>query len=195
VWNTDTNGNYISGATGAVSGSDPTLEALEPSFQQDLNGDGTIGVPAVAAYSGGSFLHNLLISNAQPSLAIDPSQNTASANAGLSAPALSFIGTPDAITLGSNPTFVDYNLEPSSGIETVANFILGQDRLNIDLAGAPNTILKAFDTTVGGVHAVAFASSADIAHGIVLLNLSPSLTAADLLGSHTTFGSGSAFVT
>jgi hypothetical protein len=28
-----------------VGGADPALEALETSFQQDLNGDGTIGLP------------------------------------------------------------------------------------------------------------------------------------------------------
>jgi serralysin len=45
VWNTDSGGNYVSGATGVVSGASTALESLETSFQQDLNGDGTIGVP------------------------------------------------------------------------------------------------------------------------------------------------------
>ena len=45
VWNTNSSGNYLSQA-GVVSGSSVALEALEPSFQQDLNGDGTIGVVA-----------------------------------------------------------------------------------------------------------------------------------------------------
>jgi Tryptophan-rich Synechocystis species C-terminal domain/Lipase (class 3)/Calx-beta domain/The GLUG motif len=45
VWNTDSNGNYLGNAIGVVSGTDPSLEALEPSFQQDLNGDGMIGPP------------------------------------------------------------------------------------------------------------------------------------------------------
>jgi hypothetical protein len=44
VWDTDANGNYVSSPTdGAVLGDSYALEALEPSFQQDLNGDGTIG--------------------------------------------------------------------------------------------------------------------------------------------------------
>src|SRR5262249_12923008 len=47
VWNTDSNGNYLSNAIGAVSGSSAALESLEPSFQQDLNGDGQIGVPSM----------------------------------------------------------------------------------------------------------------------------------------------------
>jgi 20S proteasome alpha/beta subunit len=46
VWNTDSSGNYVGNANGAVSGSNTSLEALETSFHQDLNGDGTIGIPA-----------------------------------------------------------------------------------------------------------------------------------------------------
>jgi hypothetical protein len=43
VWDTDANANYVSDPIGMVSGDSYALEALEPSFQQDLNGDGTIG--------------------------------------------------------------------------------------------------------------------------------------------------------
>ena len=43
VWNTDSNGNYVSSLVGVVSGSNTALELLETSFHQDLNGDGTIG--------------------------------------------------------------------------------------------------------------------------------------------------------
>jgi hypothetical protein len=43
VWNTDNNGNYTSDAIGIVAATSPALEALEPSFHQDLNGDGVIG--------------------------------------------------------------------------------------------------------------------------------------------------------
>ena len=42
VWTLDNNGNYISD-TGHVSGTSTTLESLETSFHQDLNGDGQIG--------------------------------------------------------------------------------------------------------------------------------------------------------
>ena len=44
VWNTDSNGNYLSNI-GHVSGTSAALESLETSFHQDLNGDGVIGVP------------------------------------------------------------------------------------------------------------------------------------------------------
>ena len=43
VWNTDSNGNYLSDI-GVVSGTSYALESLETSFHQDLNGDGTIGL-------------------------------------------------------------------------------------------------------------------------------------------------------
>jgi hypothetical protein len=50
VWSTDSNGNY----TGKNlfmpgSGTSSTLESLETGFHQDLNGDGVIGIPLVAA--------------------------------------------------------------------------------------------------------------------------------------------------
>ena len=43
VWSTDSNGNYVSD-TGVLAGNDPALESIEPIFNQDLNGDGTIGL-------------------------------------------------------------------------------------------------------------------------------------------------------
>ena len=42
VWNTDSNGNFIS-HTAVMSGTSAALESLETSFHQDLNGDGVIG--------------------------------------------------------------------------------------------------------------------------------------------------------
>ncbi|VIO76637.1 Serralysin [Bradyrhizobium ivorense] len=55
IWSTDSNGNFTSYLTGAVSGSSTTLENLEGSFHQDLNGDGTIGIPVpVTLESAGS---------------------------------------------------------------------------------------------------------------------------------------------
>ena len=47
VWSTDSNGNFISNITGLVAGNSIALESLETTFQQDLNGDGTIGIPSV----------------------------------------------------------------------------------------------------------------------------------------------------
>src|SRR5260221_4381841 len=47
VWFTVNSGSETS-STGAISGTSTTLESLEPSFHQDLNGDGTIGLVASA---------------------------------------------------------------------------------------------------------------------------------------------------
>ena len=44
VWQTDGSGNYLSDS-GFVNGTSATLETAETSFHQDLNGDGTSGVP------------------------------------------------------------------------------------------------------------------------------------------------------
>src|SRR6185295_12027524 len=54
VWNTDINGNFVSNGTGGVvvSGASSVLIALEPNFQQDLNGDGVIGGGAPPAPAG-----------------------------------------------------------------------------------------------------------------------------------------------
>jgi Tryptophan-rich Synechocystis species C-terminal domain len=46
VWSTDSNGNYLSNVFGAVSGASTALETLENTFQQDLNGDGVVGIYA-----------------------------------------------------------------------------------------------------------------------------------------------------
>ncbi len=46
IWNTDSNGNYVSDTIGAVAGTSTTLEAAETTFGQDLNGDGSIGLRA-----------------------------------------------------------------------------------------------------------------------------------------------------
>ena len=48
IWTTDSSGNYISYST-PVSGNDTSLRSAELRFQQDLNGDGVIGIPASAA--------------------------------------------------------------------------------------------------------------------------------------------------
>jgi Tryptophan-rich Synechocystis species C-terminal domain len=49
VWSTDSNGNYISNVLGVASGTNSALQSIETTFQQDLNGDGVIGIPTTAA--------------------------------------------------------------------------------------------------------------------------------------------------
>ena len=45
AWTTDSSGNYLSNIFGAVPGNSLALESLELTFNQDLNGDGVIGLP------------------------------------------------------------------------------------------------------------------------------------------------------
>ena len=46
IWSTDSSGNFLSYLTGVVSGTSIALEFMETTFHQDLNGDGTIGIPS-----------------------------------------------------------------------------------------------------------------------------------------------------
>ena len=52
VWLTDSSGNDLS-IPFVGSGSSAQLELYETSFNDDLNGDGTIGVPASGPTNGG----------------------------------------------------------------------------------------------------------------------------------------------
>jgi serralysin len=54
VWTTDSSGNYLS-QSAVVSGSSSTIESLEPSFNQDLNGDGTIGFHTAPIDASGNY--------------------------------------------------------------------------------------------------------------------------------------------
>jgi hypothetical protein len=57
AWNTDNNGNYlsnVSGLTGYVSGTNFALKSFETSLQQDLNGDGQIGLVTTAVETQGA---------------------------------------------------------------------------------------------------------------------------------------------
>jgi len=49
VWSTDSSGNYTSNIVDRVSGNSGVLETIETTFDQDLNSDGTIGIPNAAA--------------------------------------------------------------------------------------------------------------------------------------------------
>jgi hypothetical protein len=56
VWNTDSSGNITNDTIGTVPANSTALEALEPSFHQDLNGDGVIGIPGTIESSGSTSL-------------------------------------------------------------------------------------------------------------------------------------------
>jgi hypothetical protein len=147
----------------------------------------------VSGTSGGDAID--LTGVVLPVTTINLGADAASVSAGLSAPALSFIGSPDAVVLGSGPSTVLYALQPASGIETISHFTYGLDMLSIDLKGAASSVLQAFDTTVNGVNAISVTSSADPTHGVVLLGVTASQTASDLLANHTSFANGHVAIT
>ena len=122
--------------------------------------------------------------------------DTAAVSAGLSSSSLTFTNVPDAITLGSGASTIQYALQSSSGIETIANFRYGLDQLNLDLLGAASPILKASNTSLNGTSAISIYSSADPKHGVVLISGGTSnfTTAADLLANHLTFVGGHALI-
>jgi serralysin len=97
VWYTDTNGNYLSNI-GLVSATSGTLESLETSFHQDLNGDGTIGIPAASpmAASDSAWLHEFFAAPGGTSLT--DLQHAAQTGNFQSQPELSV--TPDAHDVG-----------------------------------------------------------------------------------------------
>ena len=122
--------------------------------------------------------------------------NFAAASAGLSSPTLTFIGTPDQIALGSSATTIQYALQASSGIETIANFQYGLDQLNIDLLGAASGVLQASDTSLNGTSAISLYSSAAPTHGVVFTagGTSNITTATDLMTNHLFVSNGHALI-
>jgi hypothetical protein len=188
VWTTDSTGNYTGVAAGVVYGQSFTLEDLEPTFGEDLNGDHRLSASLITTGP------TIDLTGQTQAATINLGANTASAAGGLSASSLTFIGPQDAITLGSAANTIEYALAPGSGIETIANFISGTDELNIDLMGSSIGSLQVYSTSVGGMGAIAIASSADPSHGVVLLGVSGGLTAANLLTNHTTVIDGHALI-
>lgn len=186
VWDTDSNGSYVS-LRGVWSRADFTLQDLETTFQQDLNGDGML---STVLHISTSRTDTYDLSATATAATINLGGNTASTSSGLNTATLSFLGVPDSIVLGSGTSTVQYALTPNSGIETITGFLLGRDMLNIDLLGAGNAILRAFDTSVNGTHAIALASSADLNHGVALLGQPAGQTASDLLTNHTSYVDG-----
>ena len=54
VWSTDSNGNYLSNVIALCRATAPRWSHFETIFNQDLNGDGTIGIPKIAIQTDGS---------------------------------------------------------------------------------------------------------------------------------------------
>ena len=156
-----------------------------------LAADSKLTSISVTGTTGGDTLN--LTGDNKPVI-VNLGSDTAMASSGLSAPSLTFIGTPDSITLGGGSAIVAYAMQPSSGVETIAGFQFGLDKLDINLMGIATTSLRAYDTSVNGQHAVALAAASDLSHGVVLVGLSSSITATSLLSSHVSFAGGHALI-
>jgi hypothetical protein len=198
-------GSYSLAVTGATAASAAALQANShvtsftvsdsasavTSTLSSLNADTKLGSLTITGTSGADTLN---LTGSKLSAAIALNGDSAKVTAGLSAPSLTFVGTPDAITLGTGNTAIAFALQSSSGIETIANFQFGHDQLAINLQGASSSVLKLANTLVNGVHAVDIYSSADPTHGVVLLGLSATTTAASITASHLTFSNGQAII-
>jgi serralysin len=118
VWNTDSNGNFLAMPIGLVAGASVALEALEPSFQQDLNGDGFIGAPGSTVIesagstwltqTGGQFYLN---------------------NGAGSGPSLMYGGAP--VAAGQFGTFAPIGAEQTAGGYVVAWKVAGADQYTV----------------------------------------------------------------
>ena len=80
VWNTDASGNVVSDTIGHVTGTSTALEALEPSFHQDLNGDGILGVPSGSSVATPAAITTAMGSSANDTFAFLPSSEGSDAN-------------------------------------------------------------------------------------------------------------------
>jgi hypothetical protein len=102
VWYTDSNGNYLSSAFNVASGTSSALQSFETTFQQDLNGDGYLGLVLDGSAGG-----QTLVAGSGPTTLIG--------------------GPNDALTAGAAAdTFV---FKPNFGANTVNNFMEGTDVL------------------------------------------------------------------
>jgi serralysin len=146
VWNTDTNGNVTGNAVGGiVSGASSALESLEPSFHQDLNGDGTIGVPAAPGAAIEAFgATSLVVANNNYYL------NPVSGGTG---PVLKYGGP--AVTVGQFGAWAFIGAEQTGSGYQVALHLSGADQYTVWNTDANGKVVS---NAVGGI--VSGASSA-----------------------------------
>ncbi len=191
-------GAAASGAAGLQTNSEVTAFTVSDTAAHvtaalsSLNADSKLTALTV---SGTSSADTINLTGSKVAATINLDGDTASARSGLTAPTLKFIGTPDTITLGAGASTINYTLAPAGGIETILNFTLGLDHLDINLNGASNSVLHAANTSYNGQHAIALYSSADPSHGVVLADVSRGINATTLLASHVTYSGGMAVIT
>lgn len=109
VWSTDSNGNYTGNLYMPGSGHDAAFESLEPSFQQDLNGDGTVGIAGAAISSSIEAIGATALDRSGSNYLLDPV-------AGGTGPLLKYQGI--AVAAGQFGDYAPIGAEPiSNGYE------------------------------------------------------------------------------
>jgi len=151
-WYTDSNGNFLSNPLNAyVSGSSTTLETLETSFHQDLNGDGVIDLPTTVIEAKDDTV-----------LTLSPLTQPASIDA---AATLELTGTDSgAVTFnGSTGTLILDHSSLFSGqllIFTGDGDLSSSDQLDLrDIGFGPGTTVGYVGTSSGGTLTVSDAQS------------------------------------
>ncbi len=148
IWNTDSSGNVLSASLAGASGASAALEAIETSFQQDLNGDGTIGVP------GGSA--TTIEAHGATALVQVGNDYFLNPVAGGSGPELTYGGTPYVAAgwtpIGAEHTSTGYEValfNASSNLYTVWDTDGSGNVLSAALAGVSgtNTALESIETS------------------------------------------------
>ena len=119
MWNTDTNGNVVSNGTGGiVAGASSALTMLEPSFQQDLNGDGMIGTATIVIESFGAT-----------SLVQAGGNYVLSPSGGGAGPTLKYAGS--TVTVGQYGAWTFIGAEQINGGYEVALHLAGTDQYTV----------------------------------------------------------------
>jgi hypothetical protein len=165
----------------AASAGNDAVDAVIPTGTENLFGSTDVTELNVIGYG--------ISANAPSSAAVIP----ASAASGLNAASLTFIGTTATLTMGTSTTTASVAIPPPAGIEEISSFTYGTDKLTLNLSDLSGS-LEAFNTTVGGVNAIALAGSNDLANGIVLLGMPAADTAANLMASHLTVSGSTATI-
>jgi VCBS repeat-containing protein len=170
VWSTDSNGNYVSNLIGAVPGNNSALESIETTFNQDLNGDGTIGIPPATqpATASAQSLTNSVPENFQFAGGSGPVQD-------------GVVGAPapnNAATIAGHDVFV---FAPNFGQVSIANFAPATDRIDFSkavLANLQSVLAATHDDTSGN------AVITDAAHDTITLK---QVATAELLAHQSDF--------
>src|SRR5215831_8892763 len=145
AWTTDSSGNYITSIIGTVSGTDYALQSLEPSFHQDLNGDGLIGPSTIGA---GETLEVISTYSGQVSFTASTGTLELLNSSGFTGSVAGMTGQDTIDFADIDPTKVQrptYSGTASGGILTVTD---GSHTANIALVG--NYIASTFVTSSDG---------------------------------------------